>query len=59
VARISPAAHCGHPRVELSWDLVGGTAQAAPVSPHGLRITLTLPARPDPRSAPQLAASAS
>ncbi len=37
----------------------GGTAQAAPVSPHGLRIILTLPARPDPRSAPELAASAS
>ena len=37
----------------------GGTAQAAPVSPHGLRITLNLPARPDPRSAPELAASAS
>jgi two-component system, OmpR family, sensor kinase len=36
----------------------GGTTQAAPVSPHGLRITLTLPARPDPRSAPDLAASA-
>jgi two-component system, OmpR family, sensor kinase len=35
----------------------GGTAQAAPVSPHGLRITLTLPARPDPRSPPELAAS--
>jgi two-component system, OmpR family, sensor kinase len=34
----------------------GGTAQAAPVSPHGLRITLTLPARPDPRSPPELAA---
>jgi two-component system OmpR family sensor kinase len=37
----------------------GGTAQAAPVSPHGLRVTLNLPARPDPRSAPELAASAS
>jgi two-component system OmpR family sensor kinase len=36
----------------------GGTTQAAPVSPHGLRITLTLPARPDPRPAPELAASA-
>jgi two-component system, OmpR family, sensor kinase len=29
----------------------GGTTQAAPVSPHGLRITLTLPGRPDARSA--------
>ena len=37
----------------------GGTAQAAPVSPHGLRVTLDLPAGPDPRSAPELAASAS
>ena len=37
----------------------GGTTQAAPVSPHGLRVTLTLPARPDPRTAPELAASAS
>jgi two-component system, OmpR family, sensor kinase len=36
----------------------GGTTHATPVSPHGLRITLTLPARPDPRSAPELAASA-
>jgi two-component system, OmpR family, sensor kinase len=36
----------------------GGTTQAAPVSPHGLQVTLTLPARPpDPRSAPKLAAS--
>jgi len=35
----------------------GGTTQAAPISPHGLRITLTLPARPDPRSASELAAS--
>ena len=35
----------------------GGTTQAAPVSPHGLRVTLTLPARPDPRAAPELAAS--
>ena len=37
----------------------GGTVQAAPVSPHGLRITLTLPARPDARSTPELVASAS
>jgi two-component system, OmpR family, sensor kinase len=29
----------------------GGTVRATPVSPHGLRITLTLPARPDLRSA--------
>jgi two-component system, OmpR family, sensor kinase len=29
----------------------GGTTQAAPVSPHGLRVTLALPARPDLRSA--------
>jgi two-component system, OmpR family, sensor kinase len=38
----------------------GGTAQAAPVSPHGLQITLTIPARcaPEPRSAPELPASA-
>jgi two-component system, OmpR family, sensor kinase len=35
----------------------GGTVQAAPVSPHGLRVTLALPARPDPRSAAELAAS--
>jgi two-component system, OmpR family, sensor kinase len=35
----------------------GGTAQAAPVSPHGLRVTLSLPARPDPRSAPSPVAS--
>jgi two-component system, OmpR family, sensor kinase len=37
----------------------GGTTQAAPVSPHGLRITLTLPARSEARSAPGLVASAS
>ncbi len=39
----------------------GGTAQAAPVSPHGLRITLTLPVRqpPAPRSARQVAATVS
>jgi two-component system OmpR family sensor kinase len=38
-----------------------GTAQAEAVSPHGLRITLTLPVcrPPDPRSAPELAASVS
>jgi two-component system OmpR family sensor kinase len=37
----------------------GGTARAAPVVPHGLRIMLTLPAgqSPDPRSARELAAS--
>jgi two-component system, OmpR family, sensor kinase len=36
----------------------GGTAQAAPVSPHGLRVTLTLPARSGPGAAPaELAAS--
>jgi two-component system, OmpR family, sensor kinase len=29
----------------------GGTVRATPVSPHGLRITLTLPGRQDPRSA--------
>jgi two-component system, OmpR family, sensor kinase len=36
----------------------GGTAQAAAVSPHGLRITLTLPADqpPGPRPAPELSA---
>ena len=39
----------------------GGTAQAASVSPHGLRITLTLPVRQPsgPRSARELAASVS
>jgi two-component system, OmpR family, sensor kinase len=36
----------------------GGTTRATPVSPHGLRITLTLPARPAPRSSPELAVSA-
>jgi two-component system OmpR family sensor kinase len=36
----------------------GGTTQAAPVSPHGLRATLNLPVPPDPRSAPEPAASA-
>ncbi len=37
----------------------GGTAQATPASPHGLRITLTLPARrlSGPRSARELAAA--
>jgi two-component system, OmpR family, sensor kinase len=30
----------------------GGSTQAGPVGPLGLRITLTLPTRPDPRSAP-------
>jgi two-component system, OmpR family, sensor kinase len=35
----------------------GGTAHAAPVSPHGLRVTLTLPAGPG--AAPHLAAPAS
>ena len=37
----------------------GGTAQAAPASPHGLRVTLTLPARSGPRPAPELAATVS
>jgi two-component system, OmpR family, sensor kinase len=39
----------------------GGTAQAAPVSPHGLRIMLTLPVRQPsaPRSARQAAATVS
>ena len=39
----------------------GGTAQAAPVSPRGLRITLTLPVGlpPGPRSARELTASVS
>jgi len=39
----------------------GGTAQAAPAVPRGLRIMLTLPASqsPDPRCARELAASAS
>ncbi|HEY2443897.1 MAG TPA: HAMP domain-containing sensor histidine kinase [Streptosporangiaceae bacterium] len=37
----------------------GGTAAAEPVSPHGLRITLTLPARrPSPLAPRELAASA-
>jgi len=36
----------------------GGTAQAAPVKPHGLRVTLNLPARPGSRSAAVLAAAA-
>jgi K+-sensing histidine kinase KdpD len=36
----------------------GGTAQAAPVKPHGLRVTLSLPVRPGARSAPELAATA-
>jgi signal transduction histidine kinase len=37
----------------------GGSAEAAPVNPHGLRITLTLPVRkpPGPRPARELAAS--
>jgi signal transduction histidine kinase len=39
----------------------GGAAEAAPVSPHGLRITLSLPVRrpPDPCAARDLAASVS
>jgi len=39
----------------------GGTAEAAPAFPHGLRITLTLPVgpRPAPRPARELAVSAS
>jgi two-component system, OmpR family, sensor kinase len=36
----------------------GGTTHATPVSPHGLRITVTLPVRAAPRLAPELAASA-
>ena len=36
----------------------GGTLQAAPAEPHGLRVALTLPVRPDSRSAPELAATA-
>jgi two-component system OmpR family sensor kinase len=36
----------------------GGTAQAAPASPHGLRVTLTLPVRAGTHSAPELAATA-
>ena len=36
----------------------GGTALAAPVSPHGLRVTITLPSRPDTRPVPKLAATA-
>jgi two-component system, OmpR family, sensor kinase len=36
----------------------GGTAQAAPASPHGLRVTLTLPVRSGTHSAPELAATA-
>ena len=36
----------------------GGTAQAAPVSPHGLRVTLTLPVRSGTRSESELAATA-
>jgi two-component system, OmpR family, sensor kinase len=35
----------------------GGTAQAAPATPHGLRVTLTLPVRSGARSAPELASS--
>jgi two-component system, OmpR family, sensor kinase len=34
----------------------GGTAQAAPAKPHGLRVTLNLPVRPGSRSASGLAA---
>jgi two-component system, OmpR family, sensor kinase len=36
----------------------GGTAQAAPVSPHGLRVTLALPVRAGSHCAPELAATA-
>jgi two-component system, OmpR family, sensor kinase len=36
----------------------GGTAQAAPASPRGLRVTLTLPVRSAPRSESELAATA-
>ena len=36
----------------------GGTAQAAPVSPHGLRVALTVPVRAGAHSAPELTATA-
>ena len=36
----------------------GGTAQAAPVGPHGLRVALTLPVRSSTCSAPELATAA-
>ena len=36
----------------------GGTALAAPASPHGLRITLTLPTRSLPRALPAPAVAA-
>ena len=36
----------------------GGSAQAAPAEPHGLRVTLSLPGRAGSRSAPELAAAA-
>jgi two-component system OmpR family sensor kinase len=36
----------------------GGAAQATPVEPHGLRVALNLPVRPDSRPAPELAATA-
>jgi two-component system, OmpR family, sensor kinase len=36
----------------------GGTAQAAPAAPHGLRVTLALPIRSGPRCVPELAATA-
>jgi len=39
----------------------GGSAQAAPAEPHGLRVTLSMPVRPvraGPRAAPGLAATA-
>lgn len=36
----------------------GGTAQAAPVRPHGPRVTLTLRVRAAPRSAAELTATA-
>ena len=36
----------------------GGTAQAAPAIPRGLRVTLTLPVRSAPRSDSELAATA-
>ena len=61
-------ARSGHPGAGLGLAIAaeiasahGGTAQAAAVSPQGLRITLALPVaqRPGPRSAPELAASVS
>jgi two-component system OmpR family sensor kinase len=61
-------AHPGRPGSGLGLAIAaeiasahGGAAHAAPASPHGLRITLTLPVRvaTGPRARPELAASAS